>query len=64
MAEKNSISVSLGITKNLGNFESFRLDASATVVDVDPKDQKSWDELWQKVDDEVSKKVAEIDSGS
>jgi hypothetical protein len=62
MAEKNSITASIGITKNLGNFESIRIDASATIIDVDPKDSKAWDELWNLVDDQVSSQVRDIDN--
>jgi len=61
MSEKNDgnhIWVSIGITKNLGNYESFRIDAGARLVG-DPSDDALWDQLWDKVEAEVEEKLLE-----
>lgn len=61
MSDKNDgnhIWVSIGITKNLGNYESFRIDAGARLVG-DPADDTLWDQLWQKVEAEVEEKLLE-----
>tara|TARA_Y100001949_G_C15977476_1_gene326839 strand:+ start:817 stop:1017 length:201 start_codon:yes stop_codon:yes gene_type:complete len=53
--------VSLGITKNLGNYESLRLDAGAEIrTDVVDNDNE-WERLWQKVDEQIEQKLSELD---
>jgi hypothetical protein len=59
--EHNVLTASLGITKNLGNFESVRIDVSATVIDKDPNDGKAWEELWSAVDDQLDAKLTEVE---
>jgi hypothetical protein len=54
----NHIWVSIGITKNLGNYESFRIDAGARLVG-DPQDSDLWAQLWTKVEEEVESKLVE-----
>ena len=53
------IHVSVGITKNLGNFESLRLEASKeedeAVLGEDP-----WGQLWKEVQDQVEKQLLEV----
>lgn len=60
MSERK-LSVSIGITKNLGNYESLRLDASdsKTFDDsvADPKDV--YKELWDSVDEQMEEKIRE-----
>lgn len=55
----NQIWVSMGITKNIGNYESIRFDAGATKVVDDPHDEKEWAALWTKIDDEIEGMVRE-----
>ena len=53
--------VSLGITKNLGNYESLRLDAGAEIrTDVVDNDNE-WERLWQKVDEQIEQRLSELD---
>tara|TARA_Y100001951_G_C11029567_1_gene124207 strand:+ start:80 stop:304 length:225 start_codon:yes stop_codon:yes gene_type:complete len=59
--KEGKIWVSLGITKNLGNYESLRLDAGAEVrTDVVDNDIV-WAQLWQKVDEQIEAKLSELD---
>ena len=59
--KEGKIWVSLGITKNLGNYESLRLDAGAEVrTDVVDNDIV-WTQLWQKVDEQIEAKLSELD---
>ena len=62
-SEDNHVWVSIGITKNLGNYESMRLDAGAKLSG-DPKDDKLWKRLWDTVDSQIESKLAEIDKGN
>jgi hypothetical protein len=55
----NKIWVSLGITKNAGNYESFRIDAGAQLSGENPFDDESWDKLWAKVEAEIEEKLVE-----
>ena len=55
---------SLGITKNLGNYESLRLDAGARCKAVSLDDEKAWAELWSSIDSQIESKLQEIDSES
>ena len=61
--EDNHVWVSIGITKNLGNYESMRLDAGAKMAG-DPQDDKLWNKLWETVDSQLESKLAEIDKGN
>lgn len=56
----NTIWVSLGMTKNLGNYESARIDAGARVVVDDIEDEEAWADLWAKVDAQIEKQLVEI----
>ena len=53
--------VSLGITKNLGNYESLRLDAGAEVRSDAFDNNTLWAQLWQKVDEQIEEKLSELD---
>lgn len=60
MAKEDSVPtiwVSVGITKNLGNYESLRLDAGArnTVDNVD--DEAAWNQLWDVVDAQLQSRL-------
>ena len=61
--EDNHVWVSIGITKNLGNYESMRLDAGEKLSG-DPQDDKLWNQLWETVDAQLESKLAEIDKGN
>ena len=61
--EDNHVWVSIGITKNLGNYESMRLDAGAKIAG-DPQDDNLWNKLWETVDAQLEAKLAEIDKGT
>jgi|TARA_B110001454_G_scaffold85955_1_gene82542 hypothetical protein len=61
--EDNHVWVSIGITKNLGNYESMRLDAGAKIAG-DPQDDNLWNKLWETVDAQLEAKLAEIDKGN
>lgn len=63
MNNQNGIWVTVAIKKNLGNYENILLEAGASLVDVDPKDSKAWDELWNLVDNQVASKIAEVENG-
>jgi hypothetical protein len=53
---------SVGITKNLGNYESLRLDAGARVVASSIDDEKSWSKLWDSIDSQIEAKLQELDA--
>lgn len=53
---------SIGITKNLGNYESLRLDAGARVKASSENDEQAWAELWKAVDEQIESKLQELDS--
>jgi hypothetical protein len=61
-SDESNIWVSIGITKNLGNYESMRLDAGAKLCG-DPDDESLWDRLWEVVDAQLEAKLAEIEKG-
>ena len=54
----NAIWVQVGLTKNLGNYESLKLDAGAR-INADPNDPDQWDNLWKTVEDQIEKKMME-----
>lgn len=53
---------SVGITKNLGNYESLRLDAGARVVCSGIEDESAWKGLWEAVDSQIEAKLQELDT--
>lgn len=59
--EKVEIWASVGITKNLGNYESLRLDAGAKIMASSAEDEASWQKLWQAIDDQIESKLKELD---
>lgn len=54
---------SVGITKNLGNYESLRLDAGARVICNGIEDEDGWKKLWDAVDSQIEAKLQELDAG-
>ena len=69
MAQVNKINegqveiwASVGITKNLGNYESLRLDAGARVVCSGIDDENAWKKLWDSVDSQIESKLQELDA--
>lgn len=55
---------SIGVTKNLGNYESLRLDAGARVKAPSENDEQAWANLWNAVDEQIEAKLRELDGGS
>lgn len=55
---------SIGITKNLGNYESLRLDAGARVKASSESDEKAWANLWNAIDEQIEAKLRELDNGN
>lgn len=58
---KVEIWASVGITKNLGNYESLRLDAGARITASSAEDEDAWNKLWDAVDSQIESKLREID---
>lgn len=59
--DKVELWASIGITKNLGNYESLRLDAGAKITASSSEDQDAWAKLWQSIDDQIEAKLRELD---
>jgi len=62
--DENVIWCSVGITKNLGNYESLRIDAGArvTIANVDTKED-AWASLWAEVQAQIEEQLLEADKG-
>jgi hypothetical protein len=62
--DQNMIWCSVGITKNLGNYESLRIDAGAR-INVDPSQDKdqTWKNLWEDVQAQIEGQLLEADRG-
>lgn len=52
---------SVGITKNLGNYESLRLDAGAKCKASSLEDEAAWKKLWDSIDEQIEAKLQELD---
>lgn len=52
---------SVGITKNLGNYESLRLDAGARTKASSLEDEVAWKKLWESIDSQIEAKLQELD---
>ena len=65
MANENGqqVWVSVGITKNLGNYESARIDAGARIQVDDIEDSEAWTRAWKTVEDQVEARLLEIAEG-
>lgn len=59
--DKAEIWASIGITKNLGNYESLRLDAGAKILASNLEDQDAWQKLWNSLDEQIEAKLKELD---
>ena len=63
-----NIKVMLGVTKNLGNFESLRLDAEYSTDLAPLGDNEKYDleaayaQAWEIVDNEITKKLEELEA--
>lgn len=53
---------SIGVTKNLGNYESLRLDAGARTQASGLDDEEAWKRLWDSIDTQIEAKLRELDS--
>jgi hypothetical protein len=60
--KKIEIWASIGITKNLGNYESLRLDAGARTQAESLEDDAAWKRLWDSIDSQIEGKLRELDS--
>jgi len=61
--DKVKVWASIGITKNLGNYESLRLDAGAECYADALDDKDAWAKLWESIDSQIEAKLNEIDLG-
>jgi hypothetical protein len=62
--EANTIWCSVGITKNLGNYESLRIDAGARfTVDHKADKEEAWKNLWADVQAQIEEQLLEADRG-
>lgn len=59
--DKAEIWASVGITKNLGNYESLRLDAGAKILASSIDDENAWKKLWDSLDEQIEAKLKELD---
>jgi hypothetical protein len=59
--DKAEIWASVGITKNLGNYESLRLDAGAKIMASSIDDASAWQKLWDALDEQIEAKLKELD---
>lgn len=64
MSNQNEIEIwaSIGITKNLGNYESLRLDAGARTKASSIDDESAWKKLWESIDAQIETKLLELDN--
>lgn len=62
--DQNVIWCSVGITKNLGNYESLRIDAGARyTVDFNVDKDEAWKSLWEEVQAQIEQQLLEADRG-
>ena len=61
MARKGTISVTVGLTRNLGNYQSLRIDAGLTVDADDVLSGDEWKAAWERVEAEVENRLSELD---
>jgi|688.fasta_scaffold274828_2 hypothetical protein len=62
--EQNTIWCSVGITRNLGNYESLRIDAGSRIT-IDPSSDKdeAWKNLWEDVQAQIEAQLLDADRG-
>ncbi len=64
MAKEDNVTTiwaSIGATKNLGNYESLRIDAGARIVVEDIEDEEKWAEVWATIEAQVEQKLNEAE---
>ena len=61
MSKKGTINVTVGLTRNLGNYQSLRIDAGMTVDSDDVMSDEEWSTAWAKVESEVERRLSELD---
>ena len=61
MKNKGTIHVTVGLTRNLGNYQSLRIDAGMTVDSEDVMSDEEWAAAWKKVEREIETRLAELD---
>ena len=61
MKNKGTIHVTVGLTRNLGNYQSLRIDAGMTVDSEDVMSDEEWAAAWKKVEREIETHLAELD---
>lgn len=61
MSRKGTINVTVGLTRNLGNYQSLRIDAGLTVDSDDVLSDEEWKLAWEKVEAEVENRLSELD---
>lgn len=62
--DQNVIWCSVGITKNLGNYESLRIDAGARyAIDFQTDKEEAWKNLWAEVQAQIEEQLLEADRG-
>ena len=64
MSQANEIEIwaSIGVTKNLGNYESLRLDSGAKTKASSTDDEEAWNKLWASIDAQIEAKLRELDN--
>ena len=58
---QGKIKVGLGITKNLGNYESLRIDAGLEANVDNIFNDEDWAKAWDQIDSELEKKLQELE---
>jgi len=62
MTEEITLGVTVGVTKNLGDYNNIKLSAHKTItIPADQDEDEAWIELWGKVEDEVNAKLQQVD---
>jgi len=56
----NIIWVSAGVTKNMGDFNSFRIDAGVSAEVDDVNDEENWKKLWTLIDDQLDEQMKDV----
>ena len=61
-SDNNTIWVSVGLTKNIGNYESLRLDAGASkIIEAGDDRLAVYKEIWQEVQDQIEGQLKEAE---
>lgn len=54
---------SVGVTKNLGNYESLRIDAGARINVTDVVSSEDWTKLWELVSQQIDEQLSPSGDG-